>query len=226
MKIGTDSVVLGAWAARFAAQTAKKKVLDIGTGCGIIALMIAQKTAACICAIEPEESAVITAQRNINSSPWKKSISLSHCYLQHYLEQEQALYDLIVCNPPYFNSSFLSENPGRSKARHDVSLGPEDLLEHCARLLTPEGTLLVIYPAEDSGRINAALDDARLYEHRRVYIYPGPGAKPVRVIREIRKEEVNREIINEHIAIETGIRHHFSKEYIALTKDYHPFLPD
>ena len=224
MKIGTDGVLLGAWAARFALETGRKKVLDIGTGCGIIALMIAQKTASVIHAIETEKSAVITARRNIEASPWQKKITLFHCPLQNFLSSEEHSYDLMVCNPPFFNSSYLSENTGRSHARHDVTLGFNDLFFHSARLLTPEGCLLVIYPTDNSPFIERALLKARLYEYRKIYIYPTPEAKPIRIIREVGRQPIATKPEKKYIIIESGKRHQFSEEYIALTREYHPFM--
>ena len=121
MKVGTDGVLLGSWA------KGGKRILDIGTGTGLIALMMAQRFPdANIDAIEIDENAVIQATENVLRSPFTKQIVVKHCSLQTYSETKEK-YDSIVCNPPYFVDSLKSNDNNRTVARHTDALPFNDL---------------------------------------------------------------------------------------------------
>src|SRR6266850_1577807 len=131
MKVGTDAVLLGAWAGAAGAKT----ILDIGTGSGIIALMLAQRTPsyARIDAVEIEQSDFLQASENAQNSPWPEKIIVHHTSIQEY--QTDSQYDLIICNPPYFINSLLPPSPFRKQARHAALLPNRDLLTAVKRLL-------------------------------------------------------------------------------------------
>lgn len=142
MKVGTDAVLLGAWVD----VSKAKKILDVGTGCGIIALMLAQRSGddVSIEAVEIEEQDAIQALENSNQSPWAKRIKIAHQSLQEFKGNES--FDLIVSNPPYFINSQLPPSTDRAKARHTHSLSYQELIDHSARLLKNEGRLAVVLP--------------------------------------------------------------------------------
>lgn len=142
MKVGTDGVLLGCWTD----VPAEGSVLDIGTGSGLIALMIAQRTQAQIDAIDIASDAYEQACINFAQSPWNERIKPHIASIQEWQAQEQ--YDLIVSNPPYFNNSLKNPDKGRELARHTDSLSYADLFAHSARLLKDEGRLSIILPAE------------------------------------------------------------------------------
>ena len=130
MKVGTDGVLLGSWA------TGGKYILDIGTGTGLIALMLAQRfSSSHIDAIEIDTRAVMQAKRNVESSPFAEQITVKHCSLQNYSEK-QGLYDAIVCNPPYFENSMKNRNENKTIARHTDTLPFNVLIKSAYKLLS------------------------------------------------------------------------------------------
>ncbi len=143
-KVGTDGVLLGAWADVSRAY----RILDIGTGSGVIALMMAQRSPSQthIDAIDISEEDCKQARENIAESPWPHKISVERSSLQQF---ESNPYDLIVSNPPFFIDSAKPPVTERIRARHTESLSPEELLIHTKRLLSPKGTLCVILPVKE-----------------------------------------------------------------------------
>lgn len=142
MKVGTDGVLLGAWADVTNANT----ILDIGTGSGVIALMLAQRTPhqTHIDAIEIEDNAFEQADENIKNAPWHDRVVAHHVALQQFESAHQ--YDLIVSNPPYFQNSQKPPDKKRVQARHTTSLSYPELLSFSAALLTPAGKLSLVLP--------------------------------------------------------------------------------
>lgn len=140
MRIGVDAVLLGAWA-----KVDGGRVLDVGTGCGVIALMCAQRnTDAIIDAIDTDAASVEEASTNFTASPWADRL---HVFHENYLNFKPAYrYDRIVSNPPYFNSGVDSEVSVRMHARHEGDLSPMTLLLHSRELLSPTGTVSMIVP--------------------------------------------------------------------------------
>ena len=145
MKVGTDGVLLGAWADILTDNT----ILDVGTGTGLIALMVAQRNPeAKITAIEPQEGAWMDAKENFAASPWRDRLRLCRQAMQQFVEQEDGYYDHIVCNPPFFNDSLRCPDYGRSVARHSDTLDFDDLIACSARLLRDNGRLSLIIPTD------------------------------------------------------------------------------
>jgi tRNA1Val (adenine37-N6)-methyltransferase len=142
MKVGTDAVLLGAWAN----VNNAKHVLDIGTGNGTIALMLAQRTTeiTVIDAVEIEEIDFVQAQENFIQSPWAHRIHVHHYSIQDYYPGK--LYDVVVSNPPYFNKSQKPPDGKRSQTRHTITLSYDELLVAAIRLLTDVGSFNVILP--------------------------------------------------------------------------------
>jgi len=159
MKVGTDGVLLGAWVAidscAKSCKTATLKVeriLDVGTGSGLIALMLAQRCpSAKIDAIDIDEAAVEQARENTQISKFKSQISNFVSRLQDWTPETK--YDLVVSNPPYFQNSLKNPDKGRELARHTDSLSFEELITHSARLLTEHGRMALILPAEAEDEI-------------------------------------------------------------------------
>ncbi|MBW4772167.1 tRNA1(Val) (adenine(37)-N6)-methyltransferase [Prevotella jejuni] len=154
MKVGTDGVLLGAWA------QGGKKILDIGTGTGLIALMMAQRfPLADIDAIEIDKGAFEDAQLNVSQSPFNDRINIINCCLQDYqLCHEtctEGVYDAIVCNPPYFINSLKNPLQSRTTARHADSLSLQELIYYAKRLLKTKGTLSIIIPYDNKDILEA-----------------------------------------------------------------------
>lgn len=154
MKVGTDGVLLGAWA------KGGTRILDIGTGTGLIALMMAQRfPSAKIDAIEIDKDACKDALFNVSQSPFSDRINIINSSLQDYKPynemQKDGLYDAIVCNPPYFINSLKNPLQQRKTARHTDTLSHQELIYHSKRLLKPNGTLSVIIPYDNKDILEA-----------------------------------------------------------------------
>jgi tRNA1Val (adenine37-N6)-methyltransferase len=137
MKVGTDAVLLGAWAD----VSGAKSILDIGTGCGVIALMLAQRSNAVVDAVDIDEQSAKQAAENFKNSPWK--LNVFNTSIQKF---EHDRYDLIVSNPPFFSKSLLPPKAHRKLARHTESLSFAELFEAAERLLAPSGRFAIIVP--------------------------------------------------------------------------------
>ncbi|HEY5691185.1 MAG TPA: methyltransferase [Cyclobacteriaceae bacterium] len=146
MKVGTDGVLLGSWAD----ISNKKKILDIGTGSGLIALMLAQRSSSdtTIDGVEINGQAFEQACENVANSPWRTKIKLSHSSIQNF--EVETNYDLVVCNPPYFIKSLKPTDQNRVQSRHATDLTYPDLIASTKRLIAPNGTLNIVLPIRES----------------------------------------------------------------------------
>lgn len=137
MKVGTDGVLLGAWA------HGGSRILDIGTGTGVVALMMAQRfPEARVTAVDIEEGAVLQAQQNVAASPFADRLRV----LQERVQDHEGIYDAVVCNPPFFVDALLAPDKQRSVARHAVTLPYSELMQAAWRLMADDGELSVIVP--------------------------------------------------------------------------------
>lgn len=163
MKVGTDGVLLGAWADVKGAN----HILDIGTGTGVIALMLAQRSedSATIEAVEIDQSAFEDAAENFNASPWKKKLTLHHQSVQDFTSAKK--FDLIISNPPYFQDSFKPPNTQRIVARHTENLNFRELLDAATKLLSKNGKLNVILPYTEGLQFIALAEENNLHCSRK-----------------------------------------------------------
>lgn len=183
MKVGTDGVLLGAWCPVGSQARSVKgvKVLDVGTGSGLIALMLAQRMPeAKITAIDIDNGAVEQANYNFQQSPWAERLDCQQTALQDLAGE--GIYDLIVSNPPYFQDSLKNPDSQRSIARHTDTLSYEELLTHSARLLTHNGTLALVLPIEAEQSIIALAQTHNLYPTHITHVYPKPGKAAKRLL--------------------------------------------
>lgn len=223
MKVGTDGVLLGAWAPITSTAT---KVLDIGTGTGLIALMLAQRLLKCnaysnfeIDAIDIDQLSIEQATENIKNSPFASRIKTHFKPLQEYSPSEK--YDAIVCNPPYFVASLKCPDASRTQARHTDSLSFDELLQHSSRLIKEDGSLSVILPINEG---NTLINLAPQYGFRlkeKVEVHPTPTSEPKRLlIHLIKSNNQSIENIKSSLTIEIS-RHQYTPEYIALTREFY-----
>ena len=212
MKVGTDGVLLGAWAGCEGA----KRILDIGTGTGVIALMLAQRNSqAAIHAVEIDETATRRARSNFDMSPWAERLTVENCAVQEFAPSEK--FDLIISNPPYFVDSLQCPDAKRTTARHTQDLTFEELDKTVCRLLADGGRFALILPTAEFDRY---LSVTQLYLVRQCDVYPKIGAAVKRVMAEFAMSE-NADIQRENITIEQGARGEYTDEYRALTKDFY-----
>ena len=212
MKVGTDGVLLGAWAACNGA----KRILDIGTGTGVIALMLAQRnTEAKIYAVEIDETATQRARSNFDMSPWAERLDVECCAVQAFNPAEK--FDLIISNPPYFVDSLLPPDAKRSTARHTHDLSFKELDKAVCRLLADEGRFTLILPTVEFEKY---LTITQLYLVRRCDVYPKTDADIKRIMAEFAKHEA-ADAKHETITIEQDKRGDYTDEYRTLTKDFY-----
>ncbi len=214
MKVGTDAVMLGAWVK----VNNEKYVLDIGTGSGLIALMLAQRTSAYIDAIDIDPPSFEQAHQNFELSPWASRLNAIHASIQAYGKHPLRKYDLIVCNPPFFDNSLKSPDSGKSLSKHTDSLKFNELAHEISRLLLPKGKACIILPPGESIHfLNHALIEG-LYCNRKTSVIPVAGKTANRLLLELSFE---RSGTTEGELIIRNKNHDYTKEYIHLTKDFY-----
>ena len=229
MKIGTDGVLLGAWCPvgelrslgvqGFRTSGVPTKVLDAGTGSGLIALMLAQRIpGAQITAIDIDAGAVEQAKYNFGVSPWSDRLE---CHQQALQELEgEGIYDLIVSNPPYFQDSLKNPDSQRAMARHTDTLSYEELLKHSARLLTKEGIISLVLPIEAEQQIITLAQSLGLYPTHITHVYPKPGKAAKRLLIAFSPLASRLSPIAYSLTLESETAPR-SEAYIELTKEFY-----
>ncbi|MCE9538325.1 MAG: methyltransferase [Bacteroidetes bacterium] len=214
MKVGTDAVLLGSWVNTSNAKT----ILDIGTGTGIIALMLAQKSDATIDAIDIDKNAFVQASENIAGCKWKERIQIHHISLQQYCTNSSK-YDLIVSNPPYFVDSSKASEESRTNARHTDQLPFSDLLNGVLNLLNPTGSFYVILPTKESQVFRDMAEEQNLFLTKLTRVITLADRPEKRLLMQF---EFTKKTVEENfITIEKDERHSYTDEYKELTKDYY-----
>lgn len=217
MKVGTDGVLLGAWANVESATT----ILDIGTGSGLIALMVAQRSDAEIYAIDIDKNAVLQASENVKNSKWNERINVERVDFYDFAKNSKLKFDSIISNPPFFKNSLKNPELSKSIARHDVALNYEQLISDSVKILNKNGTLSIIIPANELKNIEKLAFQNNLKVSRKTFVKPTPAKNPIRVLLELIHSENNCNIAENEIVIEDGNRHCYTNEYISLTKDFY-----
>ena len=221
MKIGTDGVLLGAWASVYQAH----RILDIGTGTGVIALMLAQRQPlAQIDAIEINFLAFSQATQNALISPWSDRVKIKHSAIQQFIKQPFIQpYDLIVSNPPYFKTGTISKNQTRNNVRHTTTLSHEDLLNAVQYLLALNGRFCVILPHQEGIDFEALALTYQLYCTKKIAV-KGRKQKPIeRWLLQFERHPKSPE--TGELVIQKGKeRHDYTLDYIKLTKDFYLFM--
>ena len=216
MKVGTDGVLLGAWVK----VEGTERILDAGTGTGLIALMIAQRSTALIDAVEIDKAASEQAAENCRASRWNARISVVQDSFQHFAQSTTHHYDLIVSNPPFFRNSIKPPEASRSLARHDDQLTYESLLFYSSKILKHTGRLAVIIPA---GEINYFTVQARfhgLYPSQIIMIRPHQGKDYSRCLAAFSKNNAEASNVGE-LSIKKMDDPDYTGEYKALTREYY-----
>jgi len=213
-KVGTDGVLLGA----VAEVINRKRILDIGTGTGLISLMLAQRSEASIVSIEPDYESFLQAEENVSQCKWRNRINVINIDLQNYASDEEK-FDLIVTNPPYFNNSLKNPDARKSSARHNDSLSSADLLIGVARLLNDGGIFQLIMPYVEGSIFIAEAQQYGLYCNNILKIKPLPTAEVRRLIMTFSRGK--HKFTEKFLTIERGERHEFTDDYKALTKDFY-----
>ena len=213
-KVGTDGVLLGAWVN----VSGSKTILDVGTGSGLIALMIAQRTdeTVIIDGIDIQQADATQAKENVLSSPWAGRINIHHASLQSFVPEKK--YDLIASNPPFFINSYKPPKDNRSTVRHTETLPFTDLIAFSRKNLIPIGRLAVILPTSEAERFSTIAHAHGLHLSRKCE-FRSRAHKPVeRWLMEFSLEQSTQH--NESLTLH-GHGEEWSEEYKILTKDFY-----
>jgi tRNA1Val (adenine37-N6)-methyltransferase len=216
MKVNTDGILLGAWADISNA----KKILDIGTGTGVIALMIAQRNElAKIIGIDIDDNSCLEAAENVANSIFRDNVKIIHTSIQTFSNASDEHYDLIISNPPFFTGGTFSANENKANVRHTIKLPHGDLLNAVTTLLSPTGNFALILPyieglrfIELAERSNLHLTHCTEVKHK--------SNKPVERLL-INLSKIKQKLSNNEIMIKEDDGNTYSKEFIALTKDFY-----
>ncbi|AIM60529.1 tRNA (adenine-N6)-methyltransferase [Cellulophaga lytica] len=224
MKIGTDGVLLGAWAS---VDHNPYSILDIGAGTGIIALMLAQRSAADnIEAIELDADAYEQCTNNFEASDWADRLFCFHAGFDEFVDEyatdeteEDELYDLIVSNPPFYAEEVTSGNEARDNARQNTSLPFSELVSGVAKLLTTNGRFATIIPYKEEEEFIKLAENFKLYPLKITRVKGNVKAEVKRSLLEFQKTPCTN-IKTEELVIENN-RHVYTQDYINLTKDFY-----
>jgi tRNA1Val (adenine37-N6)-methyltransferase len=217
MKIGTDGVLIGAWTP---INHNPESVLDIGTGTGIIALMIAQRTNAIqIDALDIDEEAYEQATDNFENSPWNDRLYCFHAGLDEFIEEPEDEYDLIISNPPFYSEDYKSNDEQRDLARFQDAMPFEDLIEAADLLLSEYGIFSLIIPYKEEENFIALAAEYELFPFKITRVKGTPTSEIKRSLLAFSRIEKNPFPLDE-LVIETA-RHQYTPEYIELTKDFY-----
>jgi tRNA1Val (adenine37-N6)-methyltransferase len=214
-KVGTDGVLLGACADLAGA----KRILDVGTGTGLIAIMIAQRSNAEIVAIEPEENSYLEACANVSNSKWQKKIMIQNTGFQKYSSRLQDLFDVIISNPPYFRDSLKNPDEYKASARHTGSLTSSEILAGAGNLLNQAGSLQLIMPYAEGTLFIAEASQYGFFCNRIIRVKPNPTGDIKRLI--LKFERKRKTVSEKFLTIETGNRHHYTEEFKEIMKEYY-----
>jgi len=217
MKVGTDGVLLGAWVNLQGVQ----RVLDIGTGTGLIALMLAQRSQGQpvqIDAVELDPEACAQTRENIQQSPWPNRIQVHQGSAQDYAATCLDRYDLLVSNPPFFTNVSKARSPSRTLARHSVALPQADLLQIAVQLLRHSGRLAVIYPPESAQHFQEKAAAFGLHCLRKLLVHPTSTRPIKRILLELSFTPSRCQ--ESSLTLETS-HHCYTPEFVALIKDFY-----
>jgi len=215
MKLSTDAVLLGAMADFGLSST----ILDIGTGCGILALMTAQQSDALIDAVEIEEHAATQANQNFQESKWSERIKIHHTSIREFSEKCNIKYDCIICNPPYFQGQLKSPDEKKNNAKHDNSLDFEELSQCVVNLLSENGLFWVIIPVSEKNNFLRIFLKSGLYCTKNIFITDKPRTEPHRVIFCFSRKATDT--IESQSLILKNQDGTPSESYMRLTKDFY-----
>jgi len=215
MKVNTDAVLLGAWVD----TTGAESILDIGTGSGIIALMLAQRSDATIDAIDIDKDSFEQAKDNFQNSVWSNRLNAIHTSLQEYVKNSSEKYDLIVSNPPFFSNSLKSPSHSKTLSKHDDKLMHKELLASIQKLLNSGGRFCVILPYSEITKFKEQALIENLYCLKQFNIIPKQEKKINRSVMEFAQTKTGD--FAESIITIRNTDNSFTKAYIDLTEDFY-----
>jgi tRNA1Val (adenine37-N6)-methyltransferase len=217
MKVCTDACVLGAWAEVEEA----KNILDIGTGTGLLSLMVAQRNrSARITAVELEENAFAQASENVKSSPFGNQITVFHSAIQDFNPDEK--FDFIITNPPFFQSDLKSPDPKINQAHHSESLTFGDLLIAVDRLLAPDGIWNVLLPVDEGIIFQNKAEEMGWFTSRKLTLFHQKDRQPFRLLMSFKHSKpVDNDLLISELFIYEEDGKTYTNSFKKLLKDYY-----
>ena len=217
MKVGTDGVLLGAWASLPAPQS---RILDVGTGTGLIALMLAQRLPDVrVDALEIDSASARQAGINFRNSPWKERLNCIQTSFQEYAKTTQKSYDQIICNPPFFTASKKTPSKEKNLARHDDSLSLNDFFTGCMALCKNSTLISLILPADKEEQVLDLIGKHQMYCNRLTRVIPAPGKPFKRILLEC--STIPGSCEEDELTLETGTRHVHTRKYKNLVNGFY-----
>ena len=218
MKVGTDGILLGAWAKTSGAEN----ILDIGAGSGLIGLMVAQRNASArITAVEIDEVAFLEAKDNIRKSPWSDRVTIHHTSIQQFTRDAESSFGSIISNPPFFTGGTFSYSQDRNNVRHTVKLPHGELLMSVRRLLKPGGKFSLILPYLEGLRFCELAETYNLYCSRSQEVLPKEDRPVERLLMEFCKEKPEQCIVEPPLVIQKGGVNDWTDDFKKLTRDFY-----
>ncbi|MGJ8591891.1 MAG: tRNA1(Val) (adenine(37)-N6)-methyltransferase [Aquaticitalea sp.] len=216
MKIGTDSVLLGAWTSL---ENEPHSILDIGAGTGVLSLMMAQRCCSeIIDAIEIDDDAYEQCVDNFELSPWSDRLFCYHASLEEFVDEIEDKYNLIISNPPFYNDTYKSEDEQRDLARFTDAMPFRHLLKSVSKLLSKNGTFSVIIPFSQEKDFIVIASEEHLFPNRILRVKGSPSSDIKRSLIEFSFKEIEADLSELIIEI---TRHRYTEAYINLTKDFY-----
>lgn len=216
MKVGTDGVLLGAWVSL---ENNPHSILDIGSGTGVIALQMAQRSnAETIDGLEIDENAFEQCVNNFENSPWSDRLFCYHASFREFAAEIDEKYDLIVSNPPFYSENYKTPDSLRNIARFNDALPTAELLEDASKLLSKEGVFAVVIPNKEEKHFIETASDVNLFPHRICRVRGNESTALKRSLMEFTFEKVRIE--EQHLIIETS-RNNYTEDYKNLVRDFY-----
>lgn len=222
MKVSTDACIQGAIAAQYWQKNQPGEILDIGSGTGLLSLMLAQELhQAEITAMDIEEQAFLQTKENFSQSPWQERLTALHCALQSFPPGKN--FEAIICNPPFFHKHLNSTASDRNIARHDEGLSKDTLARQIRTLLSETGSCCLLYPASEWQAWTMAAAANNLFAEHIIHVQPYPDKAPNRVIGFFGKKESTAPT-SAAITIYTGAGKAYTTGFVELMKPYYLHL--
>ena len=219
MKVTTDSCLFGSWVAdRIKDDSSIENILDIGSGTGLLSLMLAQKTAATIDGIELQEKDHRQSLENIDASPWKEKVNMIHADATQFLFNKK--YDVIISNPPFYENDLKGETRGKNIAHHDEGLTLENLISIIGQNLSEDGKFYLLLPSKRKNDLAGILDNTGLYINHITYVHQTEKHDAFRMM--VEGSFKSNDLQQENIVIRNG--DNYSDAFINLLKEYYLYL--
>ena len=223
MKVCTDACLFGAWAAADAQIQSAKNILDIGSGTGLLSLMLAQQTAAHITAIEIEEGAFKQTKTNFELSPWKNRLDVIHSSIQDYASKnKESLFDCIITNPPFYESDLNSPDNAKNLASHSTALSWDDLAKSVASLLQENGAWYVLVPTLRAYTMQKIASNYGLELAEECLMYNDAKHLPIRAMLKFVKQKET--VIQRNKIVIKNADQSYTVEFTNYLKDYYLHL--